>query len=622
MAAYDYYQLLFIPLFTLLFLIYLFTTKNPKKSSIPTNWPIIGMLPFLFQNAHRVHEALNDVLIESGGTFEFKGPIFTNMDTIIITCDPANIDHIFVKKFSNYPKGTEFQKIFDILGDGFFRADFGLWELHRKTTLYLMRENFYSSLQKSVWEKVRTGLYPILDRFSQMGSDLDMQDVLGRFSFDVICRLLLSHDPCSLSLDMPNVPCERALNDVMGPLLSRYTVPEFAWKLQKWLNIGPERRVFEACRALDDFIYPHVFSHEENENVMFASFKKAYEDNNKNNEISRREMKDFLRDSFLNLLVAGRDSLATGLTWFFYLLSGNPHIEARVREEIEQVVLTKRGGVAAGLNKWRYFELDECDEMIYLHAVLSETMRLYPPIPMQQKVPTEPDILPGRKCRVDRDKKVVISFYSTGRMESVWGKDCLEFRPERWLEPGGRGIKQEPPSKFPIFNLGPRTCVGKKMAFIEMKMVAAFVVHHFNVRVVEDHPVLPRPAIILKAEHGLKVRLTRKQSPAALEAGGPLSVAPSGVSSRVCRLLLEGERVYDTLLYRPLSDLFWAVDGHAPHASSCWLLPLGRCIVSVHEWDSPVGPLAADLVGPFVAGLVDPLAVGRVGPLADGSSFE
>ncbi|GER37575.1 cytochrome P450 [Striga asiatica] len=504
MAACEYYQLLFIPLFTTLFLIiYLFTTKNPKKSSIPTNWPIVGMLPYLFQNAHRVHEALNDVLNESGGTFEFKGPIFTNMDTIIVTCDPANIDHIFVKKFSNYPKGTEFQKIFDILGDGFFRADFGLWELHRKTTLSLMRENFYSSLHKFVWEKVQTGLHPFLDRFSQTGSDFDMQDVLGRFSFDVICQLLLGHDPCSLSLDMPNVPCERALNDVMGPIMSRYMVPEFVWKLQKKLNIGPERRIFETCRALDDFIYPHVFSHEENENnnnnVMFESFKKAYEDSNSNNEISRRETKDFLRDAFLNLLVAGRDSLATGLTWFFYLLSGNPRVEARIREEIERVVLKR----SAARGEWRFFELDECDEMIYLHAALSETMRLYPPIPMQQKVPTEPDILPGRECRVQRDKKVVISFYSTGRMESVWGKDCMEFRPERWLEDGGGRIKQQPPSKFPVFNLGPRTCVGKKMAYVEMKMVAAFVVHHFDVRVVEGHPILPRPAIILKAEHGL-----------------------------------------------------------------------------------------------------------------------
>ncbi|KAL6544623.1 hypothetical protein OROMI_023485 [Orobanche minor] len=501
-----YHHILLIPLFTTLCLmIYLLLTKNPKKALVPTNWPIVGMLPSIIRNSHRIHDFLTEVLNESGGTFEFKGPVFSNMN-MVFTCDPANINHIFTKRFSNYPKGPEFKKIFDILGDGIFRADNELWELQRRTTLALMTgENFYASLQNIIWRKTENGLLPILDRFWEDGADFDMQDIFGRFSFDTICQLLLNHDPCSLSPDLPYVACEQALNYVMGPLLHRHLVPESYWKLQKWLKIGREKKLIEAWRAFDDFIYPHVFSHEENNNVidMFGSFKSAYGESKID---FSREVKDFLRDTFLNLLVAGRDSMSTGLTWFFWLMARHPSVEIKIQDEIENVLGIKRDHAKAN---WRFFNVDECEGLIYLHAALSETLRLFPPIPIEHKVAIEPDFLPGGKCYVDKNKKVIISFYSTGRMESVWGKDCLEFKPERWIETDGV-IKHEPSFKFPAFNVGPRTCIGKKMAIVEMKMVAAFIVHHFHVRVVENHPVSPRDAIILKAKHGLRVRLTKK----------------------------------------------------------------------------------------------------------------
>ena len=94
-------------------------------------------------------------------------------------------------------------------------------------------------------------------------------------------------------------------------------------------------------------------------------------------------------------------------------------------------------------------------------------------------------------------------------MESVWGKDCLEFKPERWICPSGK-IKHEPSYKFPAFNAGPRTCVGKDMAFIQMKMVAAAILYGYKVRLVEGHKVSPRDSILLHAKEGLKVLLCKR----------------------------------------------------------------------------------------------------------------
>ncbi|KAL6544626.1 hypothetical protein OROMI_023488 [Orobanche minor] len=501
MAVMEYYQLFLVPLF--IFLLHLFKLKHQTKGSAPTKWPVIGMMPAVVQNIHRIHDYATQVLNEVGGTLEFKGPMFSNMD-MLITCDPTNINHIFTKRFSNYPKGPGFRKIFEILGDGIFSSDSELWELHRRATLALMNDDrFYVSLERTVWRKVENGLMPILGHFFEKGTDFDMQDILQRFSFDNICQFFLNYDPGSLSVDMPNVPCEKALGDALGPLFHRHIVPESLWRIQKWLKIGNEKKLIESWEAFDDFIYEHISlgrDRGENDQVnIFKSFIKAYEESGKVGYSG--DLKRFLRDTFLGLLFAGRDSLSVSLTWFFWLLSANPRAETKIREEIETVLNIKKG------DKWRFFKVEECDKLIYLHAALCETLRLFPPIALEIKTPTEHDILPSGH-HVRSGTRIIVSVYSTGRMESVWGKDCMEFKPERWILPGG-GIKHEPSFKFPAFNVGPRSCPGKKMSFIEMKMVAAVVVHHFHVRVVESHPVSPREAIMLKAKHGLRVRLSR-----------------------------------------------------------------------------------------------------------------
>ncbi|KAL3851037.1 hypothetical protein ACJIZ3_012919 [Penstemon smallii] len=473
-----------------------------RSSSLPTNWPLLGMLPGLAQNSRRIHAFATELLSESNGTFEFKGPWFCNMD-MLITSDPANIHHIFSKNFSNYPKGPEFRKIFEILGDGIFNADFELWEFHRRTTLSFMNhEKFYTLLESSVWEKVETGLIPILDYFSEQRIDFDLQDIFQRLTFDSICKMVLDYDPGSLSTDLPYVPCEKAFNDAIEALLHRHILPESIWKLQKWLGIGKERKLTDAWKAFDKFIYPCIPSKEKTNDFNFnllKAFKKAYEEKNG----SLEEQRNFLRDTSLSLMFAGRDTTSTCLTWLFWLIATNPVEESKIREEIETELKLMKNG-----NKWRFFNVQESRKLIYLHGALSESLRLFPPVALEHKAPILPDVLPSGN-HIQENSKVIISFYSMGRMESIWGKDCLEFKPERWISARGR-TKHEPSYKFPAFNAGPRTCLGKEMAFIQMKMVAATIIYNYDIQLVKGHSVSPRDSIILQAKDGLKVKLCKR----------------------------------------------------------------------------------------------------------------
>ncbi|MCD7459330.1 hypothetical protein HAX54_040641 [Datura stramonium] len=508
-------------LIILCFTYWYFKNTRAKSSSmpLPTNWPLVGMLPGLVQNAHRVHAFFTDILLETSGNFEFRGPVFANMD-MLITSDPANIHHILSKKFSNYPRGPEFSKIFEILGNGIFNVDFELWEIHRRTTMSLMNHTkFQFLLQRNVWDVIENKLRPILDVFAEQGTLFDLQDIFQRFTFDTISKLLLDHDPKSLSINLPHVPCEKAFNHAVDAVLYRHVFPKSYWKLQKWLRIGKEKNLIKAWETFDQFLYPlisqrqeklsnKIIKDEDHDFDLFSDYIKAYnqwtkEDNNNNSNLG--SVQDFLRDTFLSLMLAGKDTASANLTWLFWLVAKNPFVESKIREEIQQQLQLKKDENA------KLFNIEETRELVYLHGALCEALRLFPPIAIEHRAPIELDVLPSGH-RVSPNTKILLPFYTMGRMETVWGKDCLEFKPERWISNQGK-IKHEPSYKFPAFLAGPRTCIGKEMAFIQMKMVAATIIYNYHIQLVEPQAISPTPTVLIRIPNGLKVRLVKRVNP-------------------------------------------------------------------------------------------------------------
>ncbi|MED6152510.1 hypothetical protein PIB30_092793, partial [Stylosanthes scabra] len=92
-----------------------------------------------------------------------------------------------------------------------------------------------------------------------------------------------------------------------------------------------------------------------------------------------------------------------------------------------------------------------------------------------------------------------------GRMKQTWGEDCLEFKPERWISEKGCNI-HIPSYKFIAFHAGPRSCLGKNISFIQMKMVAITLLRNFQFEVVEGHNVSPSISVVLHMKNGLKVK--------------------------------------------------------------------------------------------------------------------
>uniref|UniRef100_A0A5B7BF20 Unspecific monooxygenase n=1 Tax=Davidia involucrata TaxID=16924 RepID=A0A5B7BF20_DAVIN len=308
----------------------IWAAAKTERRSTPTNWPVIGMIPGLLGNVHRIHEFASDVLQENGCTFALKGPWFSCMD-MLVTCDPANIHHVLSKNFSNYPKGPKFNEKFDILGDGIFNADSELWEFHRKTTMSLISNaKFLNLLETTNWGKLEKGLVPVLDHVSELGLQVDLQDLLQRFSYDTICILALGYDPSSLCID--GAPSDNVFSDAEEAFLYRHILPESYWKLQRWLQIGIEKKLSKGAETIDHFL-AHCISlkrqqllenqeEEDDFDCLLTAFMQVCKENNSDK---------FLRDTLLSLVFAGRDTTSVALTWFFWLVARNSLVETKIR---------------------------------------------------------------------------------------------------------------------------------------------------------------------------------------------------------------------------------------------------------------------------------------------------
>ncbi|PWA55162.1 cytochrome P450 [Artemisia annua] len=116
---------------------------------------------------------------------------------------------------------------------------------------------------------------------------------------------------------------------------------------------------------------------------------------------------------------------------------------------------------------------DELKTLDYLHATLSDSIRLFPPVPINSRLTINDDVLPD----------VTFFAYAMGRMERLWGSDCREFKPERWLDDNGV-YQPSDQFKYPVFHGGFSMYLGKEMAYLQMKYLEVAIMYKFEVEVI------------------------------------------------------------------------------------------------------------------------------------------
>ncbi|KAI3908990.1 hypothetical protein MKW98_008938 [Papaver atlanticum] len=501
-----------------LFIFFLSVGIFHKKTSKAIHyWLFLGSLPTLAMNSNRLPEWFTQVFHSLGrGSFFIDGPIFSKLK-YLVTCHHQNIEYILKTDFNNFPKGPVFRQIFDPLGDGILNADSDAWKVQRRMahTAFIASEfkDLYSNMSRKIVEEQ---LVPLLAHVAKTRSIIDLQEVCSRFAFDVSMNAAFGVHENYLSNELPSNDLAEATAQLQEAVLHRHIIPMFLWKLLRLFNIGWERETTKALKTIDAHFYQLISGKRKDllrgirSFDLLSSHIKTQEQMSTNiSSLPTKNDDKFLRDSMLSLFFAGKDAIASGLIWFLWLVLETPAAERKILEELKLLFSSKKRDLLE-THEWPHvFDAHDLSGLVYLHAAVCESLRLYPPVPINSKTVLKEVVLPDGSL-VKPGMQIIISYYSVGRMSWIWGEDCLEFKPERWIDDDGMLIRHENLSKFVTFNLGPRTCLGKDMAFTQIKAVVAALLFNFHVEVLKGQHIFPKPAITFHIENGLKVKLQKR----------------------------------------------------------------------------------------------------------------
>ncbi|MCL7042686.1 hypothetical protein MKW94_030191 [Papaver nudicaule] len=495
----------FVLALVFLFIVRAFAHRLTNKG--PMIWPLMGIIPSVLLNMNDVFNYFSKALNQCGGTFTIRA---TCMDRFcgIMTVDPSSIEYMLKTNFMNYDKGDAFKGIFsDVFGSGIFVADGETWKEQRLAlTSVMYTSRFIESSHSVIQDLVHQKLLKLINKFAELDKITDLQDLLLRFTFDNICITTFGISPGCLSIELPEVPFVAAFEKAAELSYYRVFTPTFIWKTLRFLGVGPEKKLKEVTKTVHKFVTEivtnrrielrkSVYANDPSDILSRLMIKKDLDDKQ---HVSDGFTDDMLRDLCLSFILAGRDTTSVALAWFFWLIHEHPHVEKQILDEMK-VIISHRD--RENINEI-VFTGDELKKMVYLEAALSETLRIYPSVPHDIKEAREDDVLPNGTAIKKKDL-IVYSMYAIGRTEAIWGKDCREFKPERWIRNGK--LVAESQFKFLAFNAGPRLCVGKQFAYIQMKMVAASILLRYSVKVVGGQTIVPKVTTTLYMKNGLLV---------------------------------------------------------------------------------------------------------------------
>lgn len=422
----------------------------------------------------------------------------------LFTADPAVVEHVLRTNFSKYSKGAyNIGVMKDLFGDGIFAIDGDSWRHQRKLASHEFSTKVLREFSSVVFRANATRLVDKISSAAANRTILNMQDLLMKTTMDSIFKVGFGFELNTLSgSDKSSVQFSNAFDEANCIVYHRYV--DLFWQLKRYFNIGSEAKLRKNIQIIDDFVMNLI--HQKREK-MNGQDNKAREDILSRFIIASKEDPEmindrYLRDIVLNFLIAGKDTTGNTLSWFLYMLCKNPIVQDKVALEIKESVEwaeedNNREDFTARLND------RAIDKMHYLHAAISETLRLYPAVPVDGKMAEDDDVLPNG-YKVIKGDGINYMIYAMGRMTYLWGEDAEDFRPERWIANGV--FQQESPYKFVSFNAGPRTCLGKDFAYRQMKIMAATLIHFFRFKLTdESKDATYKTMFTLHMDKGLKL---------------------------------------------------------------------------------------------------------------------
>ncbi|MAM62239.1 MAG: cytochrome P450 [Maritimibacter sp.] len=373
-----------------------------------------------------------------------------------------------------------------LLGDGLFVSDSEVWAARRKIVAPIIhgsRVPDFAPVMIQVIEECR-------DRWEAMGegAEIDASAEFAWLTSEVICRAIFGQtlgEAYAGEIVLGFAEYQRRIDQL--DLASLMGLPEW---FPRFRGFGVHKSARRIRTVLDRIIDRFEAERTPDDTTVIAALLDARD------EAGAPLSREVIRNEAAVIFMAGYETTANLLSWAWFILSQDPVSRRRLEDELDRVV---------GDRATTY---DDVANLPYTRAVVSETLRLYPPVPILAReaigeVKIGPRVFP-------KGSLFMVVAWLLHRNPTLW-PDADGFRPERFLEPDDRSrIKKPNKYAYVPFATGPRICAGMVFGEAEAILALAVLAQRFRPELKPGTQVKPHCRLTLRPGDSLPMILRKR----------------------------------------------------------------------------------------------------------------
>ncbi len=430
----------------------------------PTPLQLLGSLPRIQRNPLRY---LGDCAREFGDLVHFQA----GQVSAYFVNHPEGARRVLQENNVNYSKQTlQYNALSTITGHGLLTNEGPSWLRNRR----LMQPAFSRARLENIYPLVTGSIQPILEHWqtsAKSGQPVDLDRDMLRLTLDVVARALFSFDLSTEAYTLTGAVMQ-ALDHIIGRARNPLSLPD-------WFPSSENRRFHRAVGTLDTAIQSMIQQRRCMPGMpddLLTTLLSARDENGQG--LDERQV----RDEVITLLIAGHETVASALTWTWYLLSLHPEMRAQMEEEVSRVL------------DGRMPQPADLPRLETTRRIFMEALRLYPPAWLITRSAIAEDEIMG--CRIPARALMILSPYTLHRHARFWPQP-EEFNPDRFISENQIRYSYIP------FGGGPHLCIGNNFAMIEAQLVLAITAQHFRFELQPGSLIEAEPLVTLRPKYGL-----------------------------------------------------------------------------------------------------------------------
>jgi cytochrome P450 len=400
---------------------------------------------------------------------------------------PDYVDHVLHEARLKYVKSNEYEAIRATVGINLLTDEGDSWASHRG----MLNPTFARRHLSGIVDLMVDPIIGVTDAV-ETGVRFDIHQTMVEATLRVVANSLFSQDFGPLVQSMNDLAtrglrhAERLQRLGLWGLMPRPVYDALHWLAFSGVRLPPPLRDMQDItltldRAVNGVI-DHRLAHPTDSADLLNVLLRAD---------GGRWPRQRIRDEALTFMLAGHETTANAMSWFWYLMALHTGARDRMLAEIDEVLGSRRPGA------------DDLSELPWTTACLQESQRYFSAVWTIGRRAIEDDVIGGHHIRPGTTVLIPIHHI---HHDPRWWPDPETFDPGRFSQPTDR-----PRSAYLPFGGGRRICIGQSFALMEMVLMAAIMSQRFTFDLAPGEPVELEATLTLRPRNGVHIIASRRQ---------------------------------------------------------------------------------------------------------------